>query len=97
MPEIIVYLLKVNLAVILFYLGYRFLLRRLTFYTLNRFYLLFSLVFSFSYPLVDVVGWLTRSERGMPAEVVYVIPDWQQIPTDTFDWWTWVVGLLVIG
>ena len=97
MPAVIVYLLKVNLAVLLFYLGYRLLLRRLTFYTLNRFYLLFSLVFSFGYPLVDVSQWMARSEKGIPAEVVYVIPDWRQVPTETFDGWAWIVGLLVIG
>src|SRR5690606_4376808 len=47
--------------------------------------------------LVDVAGWLARSEQAMPAEMIYVIPDWRQVPTETFDWWAWVVGLLVIG
>src|SRR5690606_12115858 len=91
------YLLKVNLSVILFYLGYRLLLRKLTFYSLNRFYLLFSLLFSFTYPLVDIAKWLETSERGIPAEVVYVIPDWHQVPTAGFDWWTWVLGLIGMG
>jgi len=97
MPEIMIFLLKVNLSVILFYLGYRLLLRKLTFYSLNRFYLLFSLIFSFTYPLVDIAKWLETPERGIPAEVVYVIPNWQQVPTGTFDWWTWVLGLIGMG
>src|SRR5690606_1102275 len=97
MPEVMIYLLKVNLSVILFYLGYRLLLRKLTFYTLNRCYLLFSLIFSFTYPLVDMAGWLETSEHVIPTEVVYVIPDWQQVPTETFDWWTWVLGLIGVG
>src|SRR5690606_24085398 len=97
MPDLIVYLLKANLSVILFYLGYRFLLRKLTFYSLNRFYLLFSLVFSFTYPLVDIDTWLEVSERGLPAEVIYVVPDWQHVPVDTFDWWIWAMGLIGIG
>lgn len=42
MPEVFVYLLKVNLALLLFYLVYYLLLRRLTFYVLNRFYLGYS-------------------------------------------------------
>ncbi|PPL04549.1 M56 family metallopeptidase [Parapedobacter indicus] len=97
MPEVMIYLLKVNLSVILFYLGYRLLLRRLTFYTLNRFYLLFSLIFSFTYPLVDLTNWLETSEHIIPTEMVYVIPDWQQVPTETFDWWTWLLGLIGMG
>jgi len=97
MPDIIIYLLKANLSIILFYLGYRLLLRRLTFYNLNRFYLLFSLIFSFTYPLVDIMEWLGGAEHGIPTEVVYVIPDWHEVPVRTFGWWTWIVGLIGVG
>ena len=39
MPALILFLIKVNSALLLFCLGYFLVLRRLTFYTLNRVYL----------------------------------------------------------
>jgi TonB-dependent SusC/RagA subfamily outer membrane receptor len=50
----LVYLLKANIALTLFYLAYRFGLRRLTFYILNRFFLLGGIVFSAVFPLIDI-------------------------------------------
>ena len=97
MPEIIPYLLKANLAIILFYLGYRLLLRRLTFYTLNRFYLLFALFFSFTYPLVDLAKLFEQPAQELPGEVVYFIPHWEQVPTEAFDGWFLLIGALGIG
>src|SRR5690606_12715126 len=91
------YLLKVNLAIILFYFGYRLLLRKLTFYSLNRFYLLFALLFSFIYPLFDWVRLFERPVQELPGEVVYLIPDWEQVPTHTFDGWPWLIGALGLG
>lgn len=53
MPEFFIFLLKVNAALILFCLAYYLILRRLTFYTLNRFFLLAGIVFSSLYPFID--------------------------------------------
>src|SRR5690606_14215548 len=96
MSETITYLLKANLSLVLFYLGYRLLLRKLTFYQLNRFYLLFGLVFSATYPVVDITGWMA-AQQPFVAEVVYVVPDWQQIPVAEFDWWLPVMALFWLG
>lgn len=96
MPEIIIYLLKANLSLVLFYLGYRFLLRRLTFYRLNRFYLLFGLLFSAGYPLVDISGWMAARQAATP-EVIYFIPNWEQVPVREFNWWPLIVGLFWLG
>ncbi|MFB2119720.1 M56 family metallopeptidase [Parapedobacter sp. 2B3] len=97
MPESILYLLKANLAIVLFYLGYRLLLRRLTFYTLNRFYLLFALLFSFTYPLADL-SWLVETPvRELPGEVVYILPDWEQVPATAFNGWPLLVALVGLG
>lgn len=90
MPDIIIYLLKANLAIILFYLGYRLLLRKLTFYTLNRFYLLFALLFSALYPLLNVRDWFSKQE-AVPAEIIYLVPDWQQVPAAQFSLWPYVM------
>ena len=54
MPVLIVYLLKVNAALCLFYIAYRFALRPLTFYYLNRFFLVFGMIFSTCYPFIDI-------------------------------------------
>src|SRR5690606_2253440 len=97
MPESILYLLKANLAIILFYLGYRLLLRRLTFYTLNRFYLLFALLFSITYPLFDFARWLNPPVQELPGEVAYIIADWEQVPAEVFGGWPFLVGLITLG
>lgn len=97
MPESILYLLKANLAIILFYLGYRLLLRRLTFYTLNRFYLLFALLFSITYPLFDFARWFNPPVQELPGEVAYIIADWEQVSAEVFNGWPFLVGLITLG
>lgn len=62
MPEIFIYLLKVNIAISLFYLGYYFLLKKLTFYSLNRFYLLFSMLFSAVFPFLSIPYFFSQPE-----------------------------------
>ncbi len=52
MPELFVFLIKVNIALVLFCLGYYLVLRKLTFYTLNRSYLITAIIF-FKYLSVD--------------------------------------------
>lgn len=49
----LIYLLKANIALVLFYLAYHFGLRRLTFYTLNRFFLLGGIVCAAVCPFID--------------------------------------------
>lgn len=96
MPDIIIYLLKANLAVVVFYLGYRLLLRKLTFYYLNRFYLLFALFFSISYPMADIRSWLVKQPE-ISGEIGSIIPDWQEVPVDTFSLWPYVTFFFWLG
>lgn len=94
MPELFVYLIKVNAAVVLFYLVYHFLLRRLTFYALNRYYLLFAFVFSALYPLLKVENWLGNQQV---PEVVYTIsPDWEKV-AEPSSFGIWNIALIVFG
>lgn len=95
MPELFVYLLKVNLAILLFYLVYRLWLRRLTFYTLNRFYLLFAFVFSAIYPLVNITKWFEK-EQEIPVGVQYIILDWQGVEAVEFSAWPYLVWIFWI-
>jgi hypothetical protein len=53
MESIITYILQVNLLLGLLYLGYYFLLKNLTFYTLNRYYFLLGSIYAFLYPFVN--------------------------------------------
>lgn len=76
MPEMIIYLLKVNIALLLFYAGYRFILQRYTFHTLNRFYLLVGLVYSALFPFIDLSNLLARNQQ-LKEKVNLLAPDWQ--------------------
>lgn len=76
MPNIWIYLVKANIALVLFYLGYRYGLRRLTFYTLNRGYLLVGIVVSATFPLINLRE-LLGSRRSIA--VVPYTPDWNLV------------------
>jgi hypothetical protein len=54
MLPILIYLLKANVALLLFAAAYFGLLRRLTFFTLNRAYLAFALLFAAGYPALPL-------------------------------------------
>lgn len=53
MPDFLIYVLQVNVAVMLFFLLYRLFFRSLTFYSINRFILLLGLTFALVYPFLD--------------------------------------------
>ncbi|GAB3538315.1 hypothetical protein GCM10027443_33040 [Pontibacter brevis] len=93
MPELLFYLLKVNVVLLLFYLAYHVVLRRLTFYHLNRLFLVFAILFSTLYPFIDVSE-LFSQQVELAAANIYVaaIPTWtvaSGLPeqTATFDYW----------
>lgn len=52
--ELFSYLIKVSASLAAFYLTYIFLLKKVTFFNLNRYYLVFSLILSFLLPFVQV-------------------------------------------
>lgn len=73
MPALLIYLLKANIALTLFFLAYRWGLRRLTFYVLNRFFLLAGIVFSSLFPLVDVNALLQSHQEISEVASSYVL------------------------
>lgn len=75
MSELLIYLLKVNGALLLFCALYYLALRRLTFYRLNRLVLLGALLFAPLYPLLDVTQWFA-SAAPLQAELVAFTPNW---------------------
>lgn len=75
-PELIIYLLKVNLSIIAFYLGYQLFLKQFTFYSLNRIYLLIGLIYSTLYPLINL-GDLFNGNPEIKQQINKISPDWQ--------------------
>ena len=77
MPALFIYLIKVNIALLIFCLGYYAVLRHLTFYTLNRAYLVTAILFSTLYPFINLSAFINRhQEIARPVQVVII--NWQQ-------------------
>lgn len=60
MNAILIYLLKVNIAIALFYGFYKLFFSKDTFLKIRRVYLLASLVLSFGYPFLSIQNWLSH-------------------------------------
>ena len=82
MPDMFIFLLKVNAALVLFCLGYYLVLRRLTFYTLNRVYLVTAILFSTIYPKINLNGFAEQHQQ-LTRPVQQIISNWQ-IPAKIF-------------
>ncbi|ARS35344.1 M56 family metallopeptidase [Pontibacter actiniarum] len=105
MPAAVLYLLKANLALLLFYVAYRLLLRHLTFYTYNRIYLLAALLLSSLFPLLDLSP-LYAQPSQLGAELLILLPNWPAASAATaqvqeHDYWQWLLlgygaGVLVL-
>lgn len=54
MPHYFVILFKINIVLLLFAAAYYLILRRLTFYAINRLFLLFGILFSTVYPFINL-------------------------------------------
>ena len=89
--SILLYLLKANAALLLFAAAYFGLLRRLTFFTLNRAYLLVALLFAAVYPALPVPALLPAEAIDAAVAVLaeHGIHAWAAgevtIPTDADD------------
>lgn len=102
MPALFVFLLKVNVALLLFCAGYYLVLRHLTFYTLNRFYLLAAIVFASIYPQINLSDFVKRYE-GLAKPVQQVVINWQAPAqalvkqVDKPNYWLYVEAIFWIG
>lgn len=95
MPATFVFLLKVNIALLLFCAGYYLVLRPLTFYTLNRIYLLAAILFASIYPQINFSAFVQRHEElARPIEQIAI--NWQSPaqlinqPVQAIDYWYWL-------
>ena len=69
MPHLFILLLKINLVLILFAVAYYLILRRLTFYVINRIFLLFGIVFATIYPFIDLTNFFYQQD---PQAIAFV-------------------------
>jgi len=67
MNDALMYFLKVNIAIALFYLFYRLVFYNDTFWSTRRFYLVVSILLSVVYPFISFSGWLEKQE---PMQVI---------------------------
>jgi bla regulator protein BlaR1 len=81
MPALFIFLLKVNIALLLFCAGYYLVLRHLTFYTLNRIYLVSAIIFATIYPKINLNGFAQRHQQL--AQPVQLVAMNIQVPTET--------------
>lgn len=102
MPALFVFLLKVNVALLLFCAGYYLVLRHLTFYTLNRIYLVAAILFATVYPKINLSDfWQRHQQIAKPVQVV--IFSWQApakalaSPLASPDYWLWAEVVLWAG
>jgi bla regulator protein BlaR1 len=102
MPALFVFLFKVNIALLLFCAGYYLVLRHLTFYTLNRAYLLVAILFATLYPKIDLSSFAQHHE-ALTKPVQTVVLNWQA-PAETLikpltqpNYWQWATVIFWAG
>src|SRR5690606_17144575 len=74
MYSLLAYIVQVNILLAIVYIGYYVLLRKLTFYRLNRGYFLIGVVFAFVYPFLDIKS-LFRQHIEPVGEWMAYLPD----------------------
>jgi len=102
MPALFVFLLKVNIALLLFCAGYYLVLRHLTFYTLNRVYLLAAILFASIYPQINLSDFIQRHQQ-LARPVQQVVINWQAPAqalaktVDKPDYWLYIESIFWLG
>lgn len=89
-------LVKANLAIIVFTLFYWLLLRKVTFYRINRVYLLFAIIFTLLFPFIDISFFSPVQLAALPDIIPGVLVEPQTTGTSPWYYVTliWITGLL---
>lgn len=96
--DILHYLLRMNLCWAIFYAAYQILFRKHTFFTVNRLYLLVSLLAGLYVPMLEVTERIDHSAIERPVTAAHVsllarnVIDYQGV-----DWWLIFLGLYLTG
>lgn len=85
MYSLLAYIVQVNILLVIVYIGYYVLLRKLTFHRLNRGYFLAGVVFAFVYPFLDIQS-LFRQHIEPVGEWMAYLPDFyvQQVEESAY-------------
>ena len=98
METIYIYLLKASGLIALFYLAYYFLLRKETFFTANRFFLLAGLGTAVVLPLfyITKIVWVNPTPLTFP---ISELPLQQVAPEETFEinWYLTAIAIYIVG
>lgn len=106
MPTIIQYLLKLTVSAAVIYAFYYLVLRRLTFYNLNRWYLSGYTLLCFVIPFINITQIASKADEKIPAlnyiPVVqninnYMLPAMNDIEHHSFSIWDAILPMLAIG
>jgi hypothetical protein len=104
MPPILTYLLRLSISLAVVWLFYQLLLRRLTFYGLNRWYLLGYSVLSFFIPLINIYPILRDEGPVGEPYLIQFIPavggEGRVIAPEVhsgISGWTWLIWAIVLG
>jgi len=95
MPHFFIILLKINLVLILFAAAYYLILRRLTFYVINRVFLAFGILFGTIYPFIDLTDFFHKQS----PQVAEFVPQVKQLVPSSFigEYWQWIAALFYAG
>jgi bla regulator protein BlaR1 len=102
MPALFIFLLKVNIALLLFCAGYYVVLRPLTFYSLNRVYLVAAILFATLYPKINLSRFAEQHQQ-FSKPVQAVVTNFRA-PAKAFikpfarpDYWQWIEVIFWAG
>lgn len=100
MNTILIYLLKVNIAIALFYIFYRLFFARDTFWKTRRWYLIASLIVSFMYPFLSIENWMQSQKPIQTIVTSYnVLPEFtfnSQQAASNFNWFELVLYVYLV-
>ncbi|HSU28093.1 MAG TPA: M56 family metallopeptidase [Chitinophagaceae bacterium] len=109
MPEIVYYLLKFAISLAVVYLFYHLILRRLTFYNWNRWYLMGYTLLSFFFAAINITPLLQQNQLDKDRTILMIptlreqvqqyttLSDQEPSTTSTWSRWDWTLLILGIG
>ncbi|MGJ1432813.1 TonB-dependent receptor plug domain-containing protein [Sphingobacterium spiritivorum] len=96
MENLLYYSIQINLLLIIVYVSYIGLLKNLTFYALNRIYFLTGIIFSFTYPFLDIQSWFSNPIVTI-GEYLTILPQMAEPAVKELSLNDIILGVLVAG
>lgn len=99
MPQFFIILLKINLVLLLFAAAYYLVLRQLTFYAINRAFLVFGILFSTLYPFIDLTDFFYQQNQQIVAFVPKINHQIKSLvkPVLFNQYWQWLTAFFYFG